>query len=53
MKVQIYQGKNKKWYWRVVARNGRIIADGAQGYASKANVKRAFRNFVSDAWMNL
>lgn len=30
-----------KWFWRLRARNGRIVADGAEGYASKAGVRRA------------
>jgi uncharacterized protein YegP (UPF0339 family) len=29
------------WYWRLRAANGKIIADGSQGYASKSNVQRA------------
>jgi len=36
MKFEVYQSKkNKKWYWRLKARNGRIIGDGGQGYASQ------------------
>ena len=38
MIFKIYQSKcNKKWYWRLVANNGRIIADGSQGYVHKQN----------------
>ena len=32
MKYEIFEGKDGLWYWRLRARNGRIIADGAQGY---------------------
>jgi uncharacterized protein YegP (UPF0339 family) len=38
------------WYWRLRARNGRIVADGAEGYASKRNAIRAVRrveNFIA------
>jgi uncharacterized protein YegP (UPF0339 family) len=35
MKFQVYKGKDGKFYWRAKARNGRIIADGAQGYKHK------------------
>lgn len=42
MKVKFYQGKNEKWYWRVVSSNGRIVADGAEGYHSKFNAMRGF-----------
>lgn len=31
----------EQWYWRLRARNGRIIADGAEGYATRAGVKKA------------
>lgn len=33
--------RKPKWYWRLVARNGKIVADGAEHYASKSNVIRA------------
>lgn len=29
------------WYWRLRAGNGKIIGDGSESYASKANVRRA------------
>ncbi|MDE0004023.1 MAG: YegP family protein [Rhodospirillaceae bacterium] len=33
MKYEYYQSaKNEKWYWRLKASNGEIIADGGQGY---------------------
>tara|TARA_Y100000310_G_C20698991_1_gene827915 strand:- start:4238 stop:4417 length:180 start_codon:yes stop_codon:yes gene_type:complete len=41
---EVYQGKNnKKWYWRLKARNGQIIADGGQGYARKENALNGLR----------
>jgi len=55
MKFEYYQGKDKvcydkvgpfqrqQWYWRLRAANGRIVADGAEGYASKRNVLRAIQ----------
>ena len=44
MKFEIYQSKrNKKWYWHMKS-NGKIIADGSQGYASYSNVRRALLN---------
>lgn len=39
--VQVYEDSSGKWRWRRVAGNHEKIADGAQGYASKAGVKRA------------
>jgi len=34
------------WYWRIKAKNGRKISDGAEGYASEAKVKRAINRFI-------
>ena len=28
------------WYWRLRAQNGKILADGGQGYSSKSNAFR-------------
>jgi uncharacterized protein YegP (UPF0339 family) len=41
MTIQIYQDTRGEWRWRAVADNGRIVADGAEGYDSKANAERA------------
>lgn len=47
MRIEYYEGINGQWYWRLrIIRNGKIIADGAEGYASKSNVKRAVARIV-------
>ena len=38
---QYYTTGKWSWYWRLRAGNGRIVADGAEAYDSKANVTRA------------
>lgn len=38
---EIYPDKSGDWRWRLRAANGRVVADGAEGYASKRNVNRA------------
>ena len=43
--IEIYQGADKKWYWRFRAANGRIIADGSEGYSRKYNAQRAWGRF--------
>lgn len=43
MKFDVYQDATGEWRWRLVARNGRIVADGAESYASKRNARRAAR----------
>ena len=50
-KVEIYQGRwvgeiDEQWYWRLRASNGKIIADGSEGYASKASALRAVQCVV-------
>ncbi|MFB6160057.1 MAG: HVO_2922 family protein [Haloferacaceae archaeon] len=35
--VEVYQDRGGQWRWRLVHRNGNIIAEGGQGYASKRN----------------
>ena len=32
MKIQIYSDTRDEWRWRLVASNGEIIADSAEGY---------------------
>jgi uncharacterized protein YegP (UPF0339 family) len=37
---EIYPSADR-WWWRLRAANGRIIADGSEGYDSRRNVLRA------------
>ena len=39
-RFEIYQGKNKLWYWRFRAKNGRITAD-TQGYKRSSGAERS------------
>ena len=42
MRLVCYRGNGKQpWRWRLVATNGRIVADSAEGYATKSNLRRA------------
>lgn len=41
-RVEIYQDGSGEWRWRLVAHNGRVVADGAEGYASKGNATRGW-----------
>ncbi len=36
MKFHLYRDEKKEWRWRLVARNGRIIADSGEGSKRKA-----------------
>ena len=42
-RLQYYQNENNQWYWRLLSSNGKIVADGAEGYASKPNLLRAVK----------
>lgn len=41
--IEVFVGKDEKWYFRVVAVNGKIAAS-SQGYSTKSNAIRAARN---------
>lgn len=46
---EYYQSaKNQDWYWRFRAANGRVVADGCEGYTSKAGVLRALDNVQAE-----
>lgn len=47
-KFVLFKGKDKKWYWNLVARNGEIIAD-SQGYSSKLAAKTGIRSVKRNA----
>lgn len=41
-KIQYYKGK-KGWCIRIIAKNGKIVADGGEAYATSGNALRACR----------
>ena len=45
MKFEMYQDKAGKWRWRLVAKNGRTVADSGEGYNSPGNARRAMKAF--------
>lgn len=58
LKFQVYQESGKYparafragsrlWRWRIVSSNGNILADGAEGYATAGNAKRAVSALIS------
>ena len=46
---ELYQDRASEWRWRLVASNGNIIADSAEGYASKQGAKRGIRSVKRNA----
>lgn len=45
----LYKDKAGEYRWRMVASNGRIVADSGEGYSSKSGARSAIENVQSDA----
>lgn len=43
MVIEVYKDRRAEWRWRARARNGRIVADGGEGYSTLSNARRAAR----------
>lgn len=41
MKITLYQDDVGEWRWRVRARNGKILAEGGEGYKREADCRKA------------
>jgi uncharacterized protein YegP (UPF0339 family) len=50
MRIEYYQDRAEQWRWRLVAENGRTVADSGESYTRKADVLRAVRTFRGLAW---
>lgn len=52
MWFEVYKDRRGEWRWRLVAENGRIVADSAEGYTRPEDAERsvnAIKNDVSGA----
>jgi len=43
-RFELFLDRAEEWRWRLVASNGEIIADSAEGYASKQGAKRGIES---------
>jgi uncharacterized protein YegP (UPF0339 family) len=43
MKLELYKDVDKEWRWRVIARNGRTVAERTEGYRKRATMKKTLR----------
>jgi uncharacterized protein YegP (UPF0339 family) len=43
MKLELYKDEHKEWNWRLIARNGRTVAHGSEGYKKRATMKKTLR----------
>ena len=48
-KIEFYQDKSKEYRWRLIASNGRTVADCGEGYARLSMCKRAWKAIASKA----
>ena len=47
MRIELYKDIDKEWRWRIIARNGRIISDGQEGYRKRATMLKTLRRLKS------
>jgi len=47
MKFVIYTDTAGEWRWRLLARNGRLIAEGGEGYKRKAALLKTLRHIFA------
>lgn len=45
--MEIYEDRAHEWRWRIVALNGRTLADSGEGYATRASAKRAGTTLIA------
>lgn len=48
MKIRSYLDARHQWRWSAVDGNGRIIADGSEGYATEDSLRRALVNVMGE-----
>jgi len=46
MTIEYYKDAAGEYRWSLLAKNGKIVADGAEGYKTLANVKRAITSLL-------
>jgi len=48
-RFELFQDAAGEWRWRLVASNGKIIADSGEGYSSKQGAKRGIESVKQGA----
>lgn len=43
-RFELFRDRAEEWRWRLVASNGEIIADSAEGYVSKQGAERGIES---------
>ncbi len=44
----IYRDRKREYRWRLVAKNGKIIADSAEGYKTMRSIKATLMSIIVD-----
>lgn len=47
MKVEFFEGKGGRWYWRLMTKNGRVMATSGESYTKRGNLQRAWDQFAA------
>jgi amphi-Trp domain-containing protein len=48
-RFQVYKDRAGEWRWRLVHRNGNIIATSGEGYTSRQNAEKGMRSVMKNA----
>ncbi len=48
-RFEVYRDRANEWRWRLIHRNGNIIADGGEGYSSKQSAIKGLRSVQHNA----
>ena len=46
---QVYKDRADEWRWRLVHRNGNVIADSGEGYTTRQNAEKGLRSVMKNA----
>jgi uncharacterized protein YegP (UPF0339 family) len=46
-RFSIFRGENLQWYWNLKHRNGKIVADGSEGYKRKSACIRSLTRIIA------
>lgn len=38
-----FKDEPAQWFWHIKSRNGKIVADGSEGYTSEAKARQGFK----------
>lgn len=48
-RFELYRDRADEWRWRLVHRNGNIIADSGEGYTTRQSAKKGLRSVMANA----